>query len=66
FTLPRESTVAIKLVDLTGRLVQTVYQGFTMTGTHTVEIDGTALASGPYLCVMQADGFQTAIRIIRQ
>lgn len=66
FTLPRGSTVAIKLVDLTGRLVQTVYQGFTMTGTHTVEIDGTALASGPYLCVMQADGFQTAIRIIRQ
>jgi|GEM_PF-882522 len=65
FSIPTATTVDITLLDAAGRRVKTLHGGFTPAGTHTVEVDGTLLPSGTYLCTMQADGFQKTIRMIR-
>lgn len=62
FGLSAEATVDISVLNVAGRLVQRVRQGFvTEAGAHTVAWPGrsassTALPNGTYLCVLQARG----------
>lgn len=65
FSIPTATNVDITLLDVAGRQVQILHRGFTAAGSHTIEVDGSLLPSGIYLCTMQADGFQKTIRMVR-
>jgi hypothetical protein len=53
FTLPRTSRVSLKIYDISGRLVSTVYEGSAEAGEHSLSWDrrsdsGRTLSSGIY------------------
>jgi hypothetical protein len=56
FRLERGQAVALRVYDLTGRLVATLAEGFRPAGDHVVSFDARGLASGTYLYRLEADG----------
>ncbi len=48
YSLPAANHVQIAVYDVTGRLVQTLYDGNKQVGTHSIEFDGSKLSSGVY------------------
>jgi uncharacterized delta-60 repeat protein len=57
YTLPRASKVSLRLFNLLGEEVATLADEVRSAGTHTVSFDGSGLASGIYLCRLQAGEF---------
>ena len=55
FGLPEQMDVRIVLYDLLGRVVDVVVDGQLSTGWHTVQIDGSNLASGVYIYQLETD-----------
>lgn len=53
FDLADASDVQITIYDLAGRSLQTVYSGFLPSGSHSVTFNGSGLASGTYLYVLE-------------
>ena len=48
FTIPHSSFVSVKVYDVLGREVATLFRGEQGAGVHEVEFDGSILASGVY------------------
>jgi len=51
------SNVTLKIYDMLGREVQTLFAGTRPAGSYTATFDGTNLASGVYLYQMKAGNF---------
>ena len=56
FSLDRAANVNISIYNLSGRLVQTLYNGHTSAGDHTVAWRGDGNTSGIYFYVLEAAG----------
>jgi hypothetical protein len=54
FALPHIQPVAVRLFDVTGRLVRTLENRTYDAGEHAITIDGNTLASGVYLVALDA------------
>ncbi len=48
FAIPKSGNVELKVYDLLGREVSTIFSGFKQIGNYSVEFDGSKLASGVY------------------
>ncbi|MEQ8523185.1 N-acetylmuramoyl-L-alanine amidase [Gracilimonas sp.] len=55
FGLPERSEVTLKVYDMLGREVSTVYSGIKSQGFHTIQFDASALSSGVYLYRINSD-----------
>lgn len=55
FGLPQKSRVDLKVFDMLGREVATVYSGVKAQGFHTVSFDASNLSSGVYLYRIETD-----------
>jgi hypothetical protein len=64
FALPRPSTVAIQLYDVSGRVVRDVLEASLGAGFHEVELKPDGLSSGIYYCRMTAGDFRKVHRIV--
>ncbi len=67
FTLTEASEVSLKIYDMVGNLVKTVYQGYEYAGTQKISWDGKAdnglaLQSGSYLYELQVSSSNMAGR----
>lgn len=56
FDLDRPRDVRLRVVDLAGRVVQTLVDGPMPAGAHKLFFDGRNLASGAYICELEAAG----------
>ncbi|MCC5942616.1 MAG: T9SS type A sorting domain-containing protein [Balneolaceae bacterium] len=56
YELPVQSDVQLAVYDLTGRQVALLVNGMVEGGRHTVQFDGSGLASGVYIYRLQAGG----------
>jgi hypothetical protein len=56
YDLPVAGFINLSVCDISGRKVAELVNGMRQTGTHEVTFDGTGLASGVYLCRLQAGG----------
>jgi len=56
YTLNRPSRLAVRLYDRSGRVVQTVFEGQSEAGQHSLRLDATGLAPGVYFVRADADG----------
>lgn len=56
FDLPRQSQVSLRLHDMTGRLVATLYEGLRNAGTTSVHAMLPALPAGMYIYRLAVDG----------
>jgi hypothetical protein len=66
FYLPRTERVTLRVYDITGRAIETLVEGEVPAGEHRLHWDATGLASGVYLCRMQAENFSETIKMVYQ
>jgi hypothetical protein len=65
FTLQNSCNVLLKLYDATGRLVETIFNGYLKKSTHTININTSKRANGIYFVSLETKkGTQTAKFII--
>lgn len=64
FGLPGPGPVRLEVYDIAGRLVQTLVNGGMTGGEHSVELDGSGLASGVYLVRLSADSEKETARVV--
>lgn len=53
FTLPEAGSVSLRVYDITGRLVDTAFNGFLGSGSHAVQYHAGQLPSGTYIYVLE-------------
>ncbi len=66
FYLPKNEFVTLKVYDITGRVVEALIEGEVPAGEHRLQWTAEGLASGIYLCRMEAKGFSETIKMIYQ
>ena len=66
FYLPRGEFVTLKVYDITGREIETLIEGEVPAGEHRLQWTAEGLASGVYLCRLEAQGFSETIKMIYQ
>jgi len=54
YSLPASGAVELRVYDVTGRLAKTLVDEVMSAGTHSMSVDGSALASGVYFARLQA------------
>ncbi len=57
YKVPEASNVKVTIYDALGKQVEVLVDGYQNAGTYTLKFDGSNLASGIYLCRMEAKGF---------
>jgi uncharacterized protein (DUF362 family) len=66
FYLPRNEHVSLKVFDIMGRAIETLVEGEVPAGEHRLHWSATGLASGIYICRMQAGDFSETIKMVYQ
>jgi len=56
--------VALKVYDIQGRLVETLFDGTAQVGNHSIQFDASSLASGIYFVRMTAPGFADTRKMV--
>ncbi len=64
FYVPESEFVSLKIYDITGREIETLIEGIVPAGEHKLQWSAEGLASGVYLCRMQAKNFSETIKMI--
>ncbi len=64
YELPVDSKVSIKLYDILGREIKTIYEGELQQGRYFAIIDGHNLASGIYLVRMKTNKYSKTIKTV--
>lgn len=64
YRLPESGYVTIKVYDLLGREVATVFEGVKAAGNFSVSFDASDLASGIYLYILKANNFTQSKKMI--
>jgi len=64
FDLPRQSQVRIEVYDMLGRVVATLVNDVRPAGSYEVDFNAARLASGAYICRIQAESFIAVRRLM--
>jgi len=64
FQIPNDSKVTLKVYDLTGKEVSILIDRNMTSGYHTIEFNGSNLASGIYLYKLTADNFSDIKKMV--
>ncbi|MBU1984227.1 T9SS type A sorting domain-containing protein [bacterium] len=64
YALPKAAHVRLTVFNLLGEQIATLADGIQPTGIHTLSFDGSALASGVYLYLLQSEGFSQARKMV--
>jgi hypothetical protein len=63
YTVASDGPVTLRVFDLLGRTVATPVDGPQAAGMHTVQFNGSGLASGAYVCRLECAGAVVSCRI---
>ena len=66
FYVPTAEHVSIRVFTITGGHIETLVEGDVPAGEHDLNWDATGLASGVYICRMQAGAFSQTIKMVYQ
>ncbi len=64
FYMPKAEHVTIKVFSITGQEIETLVEGIVPAGQHDLNWSATGLASGVYVCRMQAENYAESIKMI--
>jgi len=64
YELGTDSDVVVKVMDLTGRVVMEINEGFKPAGSHTLRVNASSLEAGIYMYTLKAGGFTETKRMI--
>jgi len=65
YELRGASSVSLRLYDLDGRRVQTLFEGWQEAGEHSINWDGVALPSGKYLIRLRSQGAEGVNELVK-
>jgi hypothetical protein len=57
FALPKDGFVTLKIYDILGNVVTTLYDGYKPAGSYSSSFDGTNLSSGIYFYQLKTDNY---------
>jgi hypothetical protein len=57
YSLPRDGHVSLKVYDLLGKEVATLFEGMRQAGNYVVSFDGSGLSTGVYFYQMKSENF---------
>ena len=66
FYIPKDEFVTIKVYDIVGREIETLIEGEVPVGEHRLQWSAEGLASGVYICRMDAKGYSRSIKMLYQ
>jgi len=64
FTIARDGRISLDVLDVTGRRVAVIHEGFITAGDHSMNFNASHLASGIYVLRLQADGVQRIQKMV--
>jgi endo-1,4-beta-xylanase len=64
YSIPEAGDISLKVYDLLGREVATLFEGHRGTGTYRAEFDGTGLPSGVYIYKLHTDTFSEVKKLL--
>jgi hypothetical protein len=64
YYLPEEQRVRISVYDVSGRMIAVLVDGVRAAGEHTVQWDARGLASGVYICRLEAGEYASTTKIV--
>jgi len=64
FSLSKSSNVTLKVYDILGNEVSTLYNGYKVAGTYDVNFNANNLTSGLYICKMQVGKVEKSIKML--
>ena len=64
YSLPRTSTISLRVYDVLGRVVATLFEGVQTAGNYETVFDGSNLASGIYFYRLRANDFAETKKIV--
>jgi uncharacterized protein (DUF362 family) len=64
FYMPKSEHVSVKVFSLTGQEIETLVEGVVPAGEHDLKWSATGLASGVYICRMQAAEYSETIKMV--
>ncbi|NLH61912.1 MAG: T9SS type A sorting domain-containing protein, partial [Ignavibacteriales bacterium] len=64
YTIPERGNVSIKVYDVLGNEVATLFNGMQESGSHSVNFDASKLSSGMYLYTINAGSFTASKKMM--
>jgi hypothetical protein len=64
YSIPNDGYVSLKVFDLLGSPVATLFQGFRRSGAYVARFDGTGLSSGVYLYRLESGNFTQSRKLV--
>ena len=64
YNLTRSGTLKIELLDMHGKTIDVISEGFNPTGNHKIVIQSGRITSGLYYCKFSMNGFEKSLPII--
>lgn len=64
YSIPKSTFVSLKIYNILGQEVATLYQGFQKAGSYTANFDASKLTSGVYLYRLQTNAFSETRKMI--
>ncbi len=64
YTVPKSSFVSLKVYNILGQEVATLYRGFQKAGSYKADFDASKLSSGVYLYNLQSNGFTLTKKMV--
>ncbi len=64
YSIPQRGYLSLKVYNLRGEEVATIFEGVQLAGNHVVSFNGAELASGVYIYQLKANNFMEAKRLI--
>lgn len=56
FKIPDNKFVSLKIFDIKGNLIETIFEGYLSQGIHNYQFDGNIISSGVYIYQLEYDG----------
>ena len=66
YQLPDRSDVSLKVYDILGKEIKTLFEGNLQSGNYEMIFDGSDLSSGVYIAKLTAERFKKSIKLILQ
>jgi len=66
FSIDNNETISVQIFDATGRLVETLYNGYKQQGTYTLTWNATNVAPGIYFCKISNNKAQRVIKLVKK
>ncbi len=64
YYVPKFSYLSVKVFNLLGEEIATLFEGYRQAGNYEVVFDGSELASGVYFCQLRADNFAETKKLL--